>query len=333
MTDVFLLLGPEEGEKALFIKSTLAKIAKALGESPELYRYYTFEATVADVLAILRNGSLFSRHRAVILNNVEDIKRRDDVSLLEEYLVNPAENATLFLVSSAVKGVDRKIEQAVSPQNRKIFWEMFENKKLDWITRFFRERGMGIDQEAAAFLLEMIQNNTRDLREECNKLAQFFGDGSELRVEMIEKYIYHSKEENVFTLFERIASKDLAASQGVLGKILLSRESDPASLLSGLLWQIRKLQRMKALLENSYPLDEVFGKLRLRNRKAQRIYLNAHRNYTREEVQSLIVLINEFSIRIRSVTGELSTLLLQLFVYYAIVRGGAVPQIEETLFL
>jgi len=328
MAAVYLLLGPEEGEKAQFIEKTLAGISKRVGEEPELHRCYAFESAVADVLANLRNGSLFSKHKAVILSNIEEIKRKNDITLLSDYLDSPSENATLFLVSHLVKGINRTIERGVSPQNKKIFWEMFENKKIDWIVDFFRKRDIGIDQEAVSYLLEMIQNNTRDLREQCSKLAQFFGEGSQLRLEMIEKYIYHSREENVFTLFEHIALKDLPASQEILSKILLSRESDPSALLSGLLWQIRKLQRLKVLIEKNYPLDEIFGKLNIRNRKGQKIYLNAHRNYTKPEVQSLVGLINDFSIRIRSATQELSTVLLQLFIYYAVVRAGRIPNIE-----
>ena len=328
MSAVYLLLGPEEGEKAQFIENTLSGISKRVGEEPEIHRCYAFESTVADVLANLRNGSLFSRHKAVILNNIEEIKRKNDITLLSDYLDSPSENATLFLVSNLVKGINRTIERNVAPKNKKIFWEMFENKKIDWVIGFFRKRKIGIDQEAASFLLEMIQNNTRDLRDQCSKLAQFFGEGSQLRMEMMEKYIYHSREENVFTLFERIALKDLSASQEILSKILLSKESDPSALLSGLLWQVRKLQRLKVLIGKNFPLDEIFGKLNIRNRKGQKIYLNAHRNYTKPEVQSLVVLINEFSIRIRSATQELSVVLLQLFIYYAVARAGRIPDIK-----
>ncbi len=328
MSAVYLLLGPEEGEKAQFIENTLFSISKRQGEKPELHRYYAFESTVADVIANLRNGSLFSSHKAIVLDNIEEIKRKADLALLSDYIENPSDNSTLFLVSSLVQGISRSIEKAVSPRDKRIFWEMYEDKKIEWIRGFFRQRKIGIDQEAASYLLEMIQNNTRDLRDQCTKLAQFFGENSQLHLETIEKYIYHSREENVFTLFDRIAMKDLSASQEILSKILLSRESDPSALLSGLLWQIRKLQTLKTFIEKNYPLDEVFAKLNIRNRKGQKIYLTAHKNYAKSDVRSLITLINEFTIRIRSASQELSTVLLQLFVYYAVVRDGRIPSIE-----
>jgi DNA polymerase-3 subunit delta len=328
MSAAYLLLGPEEGEKAQFIENTLSGIAKRQGEKPELHRYYAFESTMTDVIANLRNGSLFSRHKAIIFDNIEQIKAKADLALLADYLNNPSDNSTLFLVSSVVKGISRTIEKALSPRDKKIFWEMYEDKKIDWIRGFFRQRKIAIDQEAASYLLEMIENNTRDLRDQCAKLAQFFGENSQLHLETIEKYIYHSREENVFTLFDRIATRDLAASQEILSKILLSRESDPSALLSGLLWQIRKLQKLKMLIAKNYPLDEIFAKLNIRNRKGQKIYLTAHKSFTKTDVRSLITLINDFTVRVRSASQELGAVLLQLFVYYAVVRGGRIPSIE-----
>ena len=334
MNQAFLLLGPEEGEKALFIEQNTDGIEKRLGEKPELYRFYSFESQVSEITALLRNGSLFSKYKIVILNNAELIKKKDDVSLLVEYLKNPIEAATLFLVSTEYeKEISGAVRRALPASNIKTFWEMFENKKIGWIMNFFHKRNISIERDAADFLLEMIQNNTRDLEQGCSKLVQFFGEGSNLRIETIEKYIYHSREENVFTLFERFAVKDFPACQEVLNKILLSKESDPQVILSGLLWQIRNLLKMKTLIENNYPMGEVFSKLKMRNRKSQRIYTLADKSYSREETQNLVMLISEFTVRLRSVSVEMSYLLLQLFLYYATLRGGRLPESRERLLL
>jgi DNA polymerase-3 subunit delta len=206
---------------------------------------------------------------------------------------------------------------------------MFENQKIDWIKDFFKKRGIEIDQEAVLFILEMIRNNTKDLKQECGRLADFFGEGANLRVETIEKYLYHSKEENVFSLFERIAARDLSASEEVLAKILLSRESHPASLLTGLLWQFRNLMKMKALLSQNYSAAEAFTQLHIRSKKSQRIYEEANRRYSLEETRLLIRLVHDFEIRVRNANHEISALLLQLFVYYAVQRGGQIPQITS----
>ena len=65
---------------------------------------------------------------------------------------------------------------------------------------------------------KMIENNTKDLKSECSKLALFFGPGASIKTEELEKYLYHSKEENVFTLFESIAQRNFDLSLEILSK-------------------------------------------------------------------------------------------------------------------
>jgi DNA polymerase-3 subunit delta len=171
----------------------------------------------------------------------------------------------------------------------------------------------------------MVENNTRDLELECERLALFFGPGTVLHTETIAQYIYHSKEENVFTLFEKLAERDLAASQEILTKILLSKESDPTSLMGGLLWQIRKLIDLKRLMEENYSSEEAFSRINIKGKRRRAIYLAAHEAYSLIESQALISLVAEFDVRLRSFKTELHTVLMQLFLYYAIVRGGRMP--------
>jgi DNA polymerase-3 subunit delta len=324
MKGVFLLLGPEEGEKRRHLQKYLRQAGSTYKEAPEVHRFYAFQTEMIDVVSLLRNLSLFARFKVAIVYNAEAIQKQQEVDRLLDYCSHPAEDTALFLLSNQVRL--GRLEKAVEPKQRIIFWEMFENKKLDWVRTFFRRRRISIDPDAAAFLLEMVQNNTRELDQECSRLAFFFGEGARLTVDTLASYIYHSKEENVFTLFESVAARDLESSQEKLAKILLSRESDPVGLLNGILWQVRKLHSSKLLFEANHAPREVFAKLKVRSKKAQRVYLEANRRYSRDEVEGLILLLTDFSIRLRTTRTELHRLLLQLFLYYAIVHGTGPPR-------
>lgn len=328
MIPVYLLLGPEQGEKAQFIKKIIGELTREKKDPPEIHRYYTFEAQLVDIISLLRNGSLFSRHKVVCLFNAEQIKRKEETTLLEEYIRHPSPDSTLILVSdtASLSTVSKKITDALPKQARQIFWEMYQNRKVGWVKNAFEKKDIHIDTEAATFLLEMIENNTRDLEQECERLALFFGPGTVLRTETIAQYIYHSKEENVFTLFEKLADRDLAASEEVLCKILLSKESDSTSLMGGLLWQIRKLIDLKRLLEENYSEEEAFTRINIKGKRRRGVYTTAHKAYSLKEAQALISLVAEFDVRLRSYKAELHAVLLQLFLYYAIVRGGRMPK-------
>jgi DNA polymerase-3 subunit delta len=328
---VLLLLGPEEGEKSAFVEKVRAGLARRLGEPPETHRFYAGETPVAEVVLRLRNFSLFSRHRLVILSNVEEVKRAEEVAALVEYLAAPAHDATLLLLSTGFAGdIDRKIagdqrrkaKGAVPFDSQKIFWEMFDNQKQGWVTSFFRQRKITIAPEAVDHLLDMVENNTRDMRVECERLALFFGPDATITLESVEQYIYHSKEENVFTLFDRICERELLSAEEVLDKILLSREAESTQLAGGLLMQFRKLASYKRMLAANYESSEAFPKLRIFSKKSQKTYLEGHRQFSASDIQMIVRMLVEFDERFRSVKGDLHELLLRLMVYYIVRKAG-----------
>ena len=327
----YLLLGPEEGEKAAFIEKTKQGLTERLGQAPELTRFYAGDARMAEVVQCLSNKTLFAGHRLVIVSNAENIKGAEEVGALVDYMKSPAPDATLLLVSPGLTGeIDRKLTGdskkktagAIPFADQKIFWEMFENQKQGWVTGFFRQKKITIAPEAVEYILDMVENNTRDMRVECDRLAQFFGPDSVIGLDSVEQYIYHSKEENVFTLFDRICERSLAGSAEVLDKILLSREAEATQITSGLLMQFRRLASLKRMLAENYETAEAFPRLRIFSKKNQKTYIEGNRRYSAVEVQSVVQLLAEFDVRFRSVKGELHELLLHLLVYYIVQRAG-----------
>ena len=308
----------------------LERLTKQTGGRPEVHRFYVFENVLPDVLSLLRNGTLFSRHRVVLLRGVEEIRRKPDVDMLAEYCSRPAADATLILASSETGRVDERLKKMVPREGQQIFWELFENQKMGWIVSYFRQRRLEIDPDAASFLLEMVENNTRELREVCDKLALFLGparsgpDGTGGRIELadVQELLYHSKEENVFSLFERMSLRDFPASLEVLDKILLSREADAVQLLGGLLAQYRKLLSLKLLTGQSYSAAEACTRLEIRGKRIQKLYGEALRHYAVEELEGIVRLIAVFDRRARELKSSLHACLLALFVYHAVLGRG-----------
>jgi DNA polymerase-3 subunit delta len=269
----------------------------------------------------------------VIVADAEKVHLADEAATLVEYIGDPAPDATLLMVSASYAGeIDKRVTAALPKEAQKIFWEMFDNQKQGWITNFFRQKKIGIEPEAAEYILDMVENNTRDMRVECERLAQFFGAGDApaggatqtplITLESVEQYIYHSKEENVFTLFDRVCEGDLATSVEVLDKILLAREADATQLAMGLLSQFRKLAGLKRMLEENYQSTEAFPKLRIFSKKNQKTYMEGARRYSAEQIENIVTLLAAFDERFRSIKTDLHDLLLHLLVYYIVRKAG-----------
>jgi DNA polymerase-3 subunit delta len=199
---------------------------------------------------------------------------------------------------------------------------MFDNQKQGWVASFFRQKKIAIAPEAVEYILDMVENNTRDMRVECERLALFFGPDSTITLESVEQYIYHSKEENVFTLFDRICDRELLAAEEVLDKILLSREADATQLAGGLLMQFRKLASFKRMVAANYESAEAFPKLRIFSKKNQKTYIEGSRKFNGEDIERIVRLLVEFDERFRSVKTDFHDLLLRLLVYYVVAKAG-----------
>jgi len=321
--DSHLLLGPEEGEKSAFIEKLKETLAAKNGEAPEVTRFYGGDSRAADAVLCLRNKSLFARHRMVIYSGIEQVKKAEEAHAIAEYLGNPSADATLVMVTSGFAGeVDRRIVSAVAKERQKIFWEMFDNQKQGWIISYFRQRKITINPDAVDHILEAVENNTRDMRTECERLALFFGAGASISLADVEQYIYHSKEENVFTLFDRLCERELSNAVEVLDKILLSREAEATQITSGLLTQFRKLASLKRLQAENYEASEAFSKLRIMSKRNQRTYLEGARKFSSRDLSNIRLLLACFDERMRSIRGDLHALLLHLLVYYIVQKAG-----------
>jgi DNA polymerase-3 subunit delta len=320
----YLLAGPEEGEKDARIAAIAAAIEQKTGEPPELHRFHAAEARVADVLMVLSNRSLFARHRLVLLTDAEQVKGKADVEALAAYLASPADDATLVLETPELPGaVAAPLTKLVPKQAQIIFWEMYENAKKGWIVNFFRQRKIGLEPGVVDHILDMVTNNTRELTVECERLALYLGPGATLDLERAEQYLYHSKDENVFTLFDQLAVRDHAGAQEVLDKILLSGENDPQQVAAGLLWQFGRIVKYRRLVEGEhYNPEEAFAALKIRGRRNQATVTAAAKAYDAAELDATVALLAELDTRFRECRADLHPLMLQMAIYYITHGGG-----------
>jgi DNA polymerase-3 subunit delta len=268
---VWLLAGPEEGEKEARREAIAKQIETKTGEPPERHRFHAFETRMADLVMVLANRSLFAKHRLVLLLGAETVKGKAETEILATYLAAPADDATLVIETSELPGsLDASLVKLVPKPAQVIFWEMFDSAKKGWIVNFFRQRQVVLEPGVVDHILDMVTNNTRELRAECERLALYVGPGATLDLERAEQYLYHSKEENVFTLFDQLAARDHAGAQEVLDMILLAGDAEPQQVGSGLLWQFGRITKYKRLVDREhFNPDEALAALKIVGKRNQ----------------------------------------------------------------
>ncbi|GHV92943.1 DNA polymerase III subunit delta [Spirochaetia bacterium] len=311
----FLFLGPELGEKSDAVEG-IRQSLKQQGAAPEETSFYATETGVSDMAAALRNGSLFADTRLFFIKNAEVIKKKDEVELLASYMKAPQPGTVLILISEETR-LAKGLEDPVPAGNKRIFWELFEDRKTEWIRAFFRREGCQIDEDGVGAILELVENNTEALRRECGRLVLFLGKDRVIGAADVDEWLSHTREESAFTLFSRIASGDISRSIESLHTLLGAKEAPPA-ILAGLAWCFRKLRDYQALIASGAPGDFEFKKIGLGSPKARRDYTEASRRYGHGAGDRLLALTAEYDIRLRSGGTALEEILMEMFLYKAV---------------
>ncbi|MBF9015355.1 MULTISPECIES: DNA polymerase III subunit delta [unclassified Oceanispirochaeta] len=307
-----MLLGPEKGQKDQYLDNLRKNLKKKYSEDPESHRFYPFENDMSQILSILRNGSLFSAHKMAIILNCEEIKKAGDIKMLAQFCKNMPDDVTLVFQSDSVS-VDKRIVALIPPSEKKIFWEMFDNQKKGWIQKYFSDQGLKIEAKAINVLLEMVENNTTDMKEACQKLAFYFSIGDIIREEDIDNFVYHSKEENVFTLFEKMLLKDLSGTLEVFSKITLSGDTDLVYLLSGLMRQIRRVLKVKMAVAEGESIQTAFQMYDVRGKKNQKVTGDGLRKFGLKELEQIQRKGEVLDRQMRELKKDMQVISFQLF--------------------
>lgn len=311
---VLLFLGPEEGLKSDEIDELRRRISRQHGDSSDEHRFYLPDDSVSAIVDILRNGSLFSAHRLVIVAGVDQLRKKADLEPLADYLGSPNPESTLLLLSDSVR-VDSKLEKLVPGANRKVFWELFENQKHSWVAGHFRKRHVTITPEAIDYLLEVVENNTQELRNEADKLCTYVGPNGSVDTDEIEAFVYHSREESVFTLFRHITGDAFESALMALDKLISSGDASPIQIVGGLVFQLRRLLALRLLLDNDLPLETAFKRLNIRGKRIQAEYRAGVQKFQASELETAIHLLTEYDALFRSQRSGIHKCLMDLMIY------------------
>lgn len=321
---IYLYTGPEFGEREEAINTIKNAQKKQFGTIDE-HLFYLLETPFTEVMTILQSGTLFSDGVCIVCKNAELIKTKDDIQMISDWLENAEESSILILVSDEVT-VDAKLEKLIPPSNRKKFWEMFDDKKLPWVMSFFSKNGYRIESDAAQLILDMVENNTQALKNECSRFFVCFPKDHEITEDDVESILTHNREENAFTLFNEIADSSENANvrfeKGlfILQKIRLSKDSSSVMIIAGLTSCFRKL-----ILWHKQGESAINGKL------MQKQYRSAAKVWTIGQATAILADLASTDMEIRSGGTQMEDVLLQKLLYEIVIKKGAqISSVDST---
>lgn len=293
---IYILLGIEIGKKNLALETINTKLKKEFGEL-NIYKYYGHDFNIGELVSLIRTPSLFGGFRVVHFNSSESLKKAD-VDLLSETLKTASHDFAIIFLSDEYK-IDKKLEDLCHLSQKQTFYEMNDNEKRGYIKKYFTDNDKKITEEAIERILELVDNNSQEMQTACGALAIFYNNSPIINEDNVDELIIYSKEESVFTLFNKLCYKNLESSAEILVKIANSADGISAYSLITLTTQYRKLLSFKYDLK-SYNTEEAYRKNAIFGKKNQACFLEASKLYSIAELKQILVQITNIDTLMRS---------------------------------
>ena len=151
---IYLFTGPEFGLRDDAVNEIKKIQKKQIGEIDE-QNFYLIETPFAQVMSVLQSGNLFASGVCVVCKNAELLKKKEDLALISQWLEIADFSSILILISDEIS-VDSKLDKLVPKENKKIFWEMFDNKKQEWLTNYICTNVYKIKPAAVKLIFDLV---------------------------------------------------------------------------------------------------------------------------------------------------------------------------------
>lgn len=325
---LFLFTGPEIGEKNEAVQNIKAQARKDFGALDE-YAYYTSDVKISDVISQLQNENLFSNGTFITLRNAELIKAKSDVELISSWAKTAAGSSNSLVLISDENSIDKKLEAAVPANHKKMFWEMQEGRKPQWVKDYFRKNGFGVTDGAVEQILEMIENNTESLKAECSRFFYCLEKGHLVNEDDVENVLSHNREETAFTLFDAMANTErspsarLETSMEILNKIRLSKDSGSVAIIAGLTYSFRQLRVWHSIHANGKkPTDAELRGAGFYSKTSQKRFDRAAKAWNAGQAYSVIALLSHTDMAIRQEGTAMEDTRLAMLIYSIVMKNG-----------
>ena len=317
MFPCYIYYGPEGGERLYQINQLVKSLTELHGDGLEIHKYYLSEDRAEKIISDLDNGTLFASHTLAIINNSELLTKKQDLKQFAAFTQTLGEQTTLIFTSDSDR-LDKGLYSLADRRAQEQFSELDDDKKVRWVRRYLEKKQMQMQPEALELFISLVSGNTQDMEQELDKMLLLFASmsaESTMTVELIERYIYHSREESVFTLFEAYSKGDFAGALEILNKLRSIKANEETSILIRMSYQIRQLaslsviQRTRSLQKNDFRNARVFGNSTIEQ------YRLALKRMDSTKIQRHLILCSEFEMMLRQHKSSLHHHIIQLWLY------------------
>jgi len=266
-----------------------------------------------EVVAACNALGLFAvERRLVVVEHVQSWKAAE-LKAVEEYLGRPAPTTVLALAGDEIKR-DSALAKAVAKAGEVLVYDLPKRgRKADlpaWVEQQFRDRGIGIEHEAARGLVELVGENADELATEIDKLATWAA-GERLGEREVAELVAPRAEVPPFELTDAWGRRDvrvvLAAGERIVEGSGDARR-DVLLRISGLLTNhVGRVRECQTLAAEGVPPAAAADRLKRNRFYVQKLYEQAD-NFSPEELGDAVIRLARLDLALKGgskLPGEL----------------------------
>lgn len=261
--EVVLLFGQDQG----LVLANAATIRRATFEEEhadfDLETFFGSDMNTERFLSSCQGYPLLALRRLVILKEADRLPVTT-LKMVVEYLKRPSPSTLLLILGG---NLDAKNLLRKSVESSKTAWCLpfypLEGQQLrQWLLTQFRQDGFQVEADALQHLSTHLAGDTRNTRQELDKLKLFMGEKKRVQLEDVLAMVGETTTHSGFGLSAAITSGQLKEALTILGRLLESGV-EPIMLLGIISQRLRRLNECNELLAQGLEPKTVAARLRI----------------------------------------------------------------------
>jgi DNA polymerase-3 subunit delta len=262
---------------------------------------YGKDLSIDSIMTAAKRFPMMAERQVVVIREAQNIKNIED---LAAYVEKPM-RSTILVFNYKYKTIDKRKKLYKALQKNGIYLEskpLYENQVPAWISKYLKEKNLGIDPRAAQMITDFIGSDLQRIVNELEKVTISLVPGTSIMPEDVEKNIGISKDYNIFELQKALGNKDILKSNRIINYFIDNEKQNPLTVIIGnLVTFFRKILIYHAI-ENKNDRTVVAQKLGVHPFFISD-YTNAAGKYNLDRAVLIISMLREYDLRSKGGRG------------------------------
>ena len=323
---IYFFYGPEDylidEEIQKLLERTLSQKERGLN----LHLFSGEEHSGHEIVQAAQTLPMFSRYRFVLVSEADRIDK-EKMELLLNYIKNPSPTTCLVLYGQTIgtwKAHRAEIERVGEMRE----YSRLRGKALiSWVRKKMQEKGKGLSEEIAEYLVEVVGDHLYDLENVLEKVFLSAGEKKRIELSDVEGIASEVKASTIYDLTDAIGHQNLEKALKILEKALESKvvsfkkeeESskkmdDPIPLLLSMMAkQYWNILMVKEMVPHYQEIGELTKTLRMSLWNVKKL-MEQEKNFSESSLCEVILKCHQADLAIKKGRGPKNILMEKLVI-------------------